>query len=119
VANDHTRPYLDEPILKIMEIREVLQPISSLLFPNWIMDRFKEALDQNVRGQWLSSISLCGDIVEFIVNEFWSSYRDRIPRNSNRPKRVTKALNQLFQQPQYMMGRLRWVRSIRGNHVAS
>jgi len=47
VANDNTRTYLDQPIEKIMAIREVLQAISILVFPNWIMDRFREALDQS------------------------------------------------------------------------
>ncbi len=97
VANDHTRLYLDQPIEKIMAIREVLQTIRILLFPNWIMDRFKEAMDQYVRGEWLSSISLCGDIVEFIVNEFWGAYYpDPIPSDQPKaPRRVRHALNKL------------------------
>jgi hypothetical protein len=79
VGNEHTLPFTENPIKKLFAIHEVLQPITELLFPQWIMDRFKEALDQYVRGQWLSSISLCGDIVEFIVNEFWFANLERIP----------------------------------------
>ncbi len=121
VANDHTRPYLENPGLKLFEIREVLQPIAYLLFPNWIMDRFKEALDQHVRGQWLSSVSLCGDIVEFIVNEFWATYVEMIPKNMRKmPKEVTKALGRLFElkildDEDYK--RLKCVRKNRDNHV--
>jgi hypothetical protein len=62
------------------------------------MDRFKEALDQFVRGEWLSSISLCGDIVEFIVNEFWSAYSDWIEaeRRSTPSDSVMRNLDMLL-----------------------
>lgn len=80
VGNEHTRPFIEHPTEKLVAIHNVLQPISVLLFPQWTMDRFKEALDQYSRGEWLSSISLCGDIVEFIVNEFWAAYNEKIPR---------------------------------------
>ncbi len=79
VDNEHTRAFTEDPLQKLLAVREVLQPIGILCFPQWIMDRFKEALDQHVRGQWLSSISLCGDIVEFIVNEFWFAYSQKMP----------------------------------------
>lgn len=122
VANEHTRPYLDEPTRKLFEIHEVLQPISSLLFPNWIMDRFKEALDQYVRGEWLSSISLCGDIVEFVVNEFWAAYAENIPQEMRQtpPSKVMKALGRLFEYKiigEEDYGRLKCVRERRDNHV--
>lgn len=121
VANDHTGPYLDEPIRKILEIHEVLQPITFLLFPNWIMDRFKEALDQHVRGEWLSSISLCGDIVEFIVNEFWAAHPNLIPKDQPKPPRkVMKALSRLLdftvlRDDDYEL--LKYVRQRRDDHV--
>jgi hypothetical protein len=122
VANDHTMLYLAQPIEKILAIREVLQPISILLFPNWIMDRFKEALDQHVRGEWLSSISLCGDIVEFIVNEFWSAYYpDPIPDDRPKaPRKVRKALDRLSEYEVLRDGDyqlLKEVRQRRDDHV--
>lgn len=79
VANEHTHQYTEEPTRKVWAIRDVLQPVTKLVFPQWIMDRYKEALDQHVRGEWMSSISLCGDIVEFIVYEFWRAYNEDIP----------------------------------------
>jgi hypothetical protein len=63
-----------------------------LFFPLWIMDRFKEALDQYVRGEWLSSIALCGAIVEFVVGDFFevSYYKQRIPTTDRRKTNNTK-----------------------------
>jgi len=84
VSNEHTEPFSHDLVKKLATIQTVLQPIHVLLFPQWIMDRFKEALDQYARGQWLSSISLCGDIVEFIVNDFWKAYSNQIPSNERK-----------------------------------
>ncbi|MGA3405311.1 MAG: hypothetical protein ABSD49_06250 [Candidatus Bathyarchaeia archaeon] len=81
IANEHMQRFIEDPTKKLLEIREILQPIRKLLFPKWIMDRYKEALDQYVRGEWMSSILLCGDIVEFIVYEFWTAYAEDIPRD--------------------------------------
>ena len=78
VTNEHTHQYIEEPTRKVWAICDVLQPITKLVFPQWIMDRYKEALDQYVRGEWISSILLCGDIVEFIVYEFWRAYNEDI-----------------------------------------
>jgi hypothetical protein len=79
VTNEHTEQFRSNLSSRVLAIHEVLQPITKLVFPQWIMDRYKEALDQHVRGEWMSSISLCGDIVEFIVYEFWEAYKENIP----------------------------------------
>ena len=44
VTNEHTHQYIEEPTRKVWAIRDVLQPITKLVFPQWIMDRYKEAL---------------------------------------------------------------------------
>ena len=79
VRNEHTEEYISDLSKRVLAIHEVLKPITKLVFPQWIMDRYKEALDQHIRGEWMSSISLCGDIVEFIVYEFWRAYMEDIP----------------------------------------
>ena len=86
------------------------------------MDRFKEAMDQYVRGEWLSSMSLCGDIVEFIVNEFWITYSDKIPEQMRKtpPKKVIRGLRHLLENKaldQEDYERLHFVRKKRDNHV--
>jgi len=85
VGNEHTRSFIENPVEKLVAMHDILQQITVLLFPQWIMDRFKEALDQYVRGEWISSISLCGDIVEFVVNEFWTAYHNEIPTEMKIP----------------------------------
>jgi len=49
-----------------------------LLFPPWIMDRLKEAMDEYVRGHWWSSIALCGMIVEFVARSMAEAFREKI-----------------------------------------
>jgi hypothetical protein len=122
VGTDYSFQIIEEPIRKLEAVREVLQTISKLLFPLWIMDRFKEALDQHVRGEWLSSISLCGDIVEFIANEFWTAYRDKIPREhvktpSDSTKTNLKRLLEFGVLDECDYNRLFFVRDTRDNHV--
>jgi hypothetical protein len=122
VGNDHTLPFTESPIKRFLAIHEVLQPITKLLFPQWIMDRFKEALDQYVRGQWLSSISLCGDIVEFIVNEFWFANLERIPGEKRKtPSESTirnlKTLAECEVIDEKDCCRLLFVRETRDTHV--
>jgi len=122
VGNEHTLPFTESPIKRFLAIHEILQPMSKLLFPQWIMDRFKEALDQYVRGQWLSSISLCGDIVEFIVNEFWSASLERIPGEkrktpSESAKRNLKTLADCEVIDEKDCGRLLFVRKTRDSHI--
>ena len=57
-----------------------------LLLPHWIMDRLKEAMDQYAKGQWLSSITLCGAIVEFLARSIPEAYEDKI--NKKLPKNL-------------------------------
>lgn len=66
-----------------------------LFFPHWIMDRFKEALGQYVRGEYWSSIALCGAIVEFITKEFLRTYDARKPSGENQSKGVKPNLLKL------------------------
>jgi hypothetical protein len=122
VDNEHTHAFTEDPVQKLLAIREVLQPIDILCFPQWIMDRFKEALDQHVRGQWLSSISLCGDIVEFIVNEFWFAYSEKLPGDvrktpSESTEKNLKALAQYGIIDAKDHRRLLEVRQTRDGHV--
>ena len=42
--------------------------------PVWVMDRFKEGIDQYVCGQWLSSIALAGIIAEFLSFHLMEEY---------------------------------------------
>jgi hypothetical protein len=85
------------------------------------MDRFKEALDQYVRGEWLSSISLCGDIVEFIVNDFWEAYEERIADSGlTRANKVRTNLKRLLAVDVLKnddFERLYGVRQTRDDHV--
>jgi hypothetical protein len=85
------------------------------------MDRFKEALDQYVRGEWLSSIVLCGAIVEFVTEDFFKAYSEKIPKG-HLPKRrgVIKNLEKLKQfeilnDEDYY--RLHDVRDLRDKHI--
>jgi hypothetical protein len=97
VSNENTELFSVNLREKLSAIRTALQPIHVLIFPQWIMDRFKEALDQFTRGQWLSSISLCGDIVEFIVDDFWLAYaRELQEKKFSRSKRVMPNLRKLL-----------------------
>lgn len=64
-----------------------------LLFPHWIMDRLKEAMDQYAKGQWLSSITLCGAIVEFLARSIPEAYEDKI--NKKHPKNLFARLQRL------------------------
>jgi hypothetical protein len=109
------------PFEKLLAIRQLIQNVSVLLFPHWVMDRFKEALDQYVRGEWLSSIVLCAAIVEFVTEDFFKAYREEIPKG-HLPKRrgVIKNLEKLRQfgilnDEDYC--RLRDVRDLRDNHI--
>ncbi len=80
VGNENTLPAA-EPRQKVVAIRRISEIIPGLLvFPQWVMDRFKEALDQYVRGEWMSSIVLCGLVVEFVISDLFGVYRDRIPQ---------------------------------------
>jgi hypothetical protein len=123
LGNQNTLPFLEKPIQKLNAIHDVLQGVSrELLFPEWVMDRFKEALNQYVRGEWLSSISLCGDIVEFIVNEFWTAYsmdiapeRRKTPSDSARANLRTLLESKIIDEEDY--DRLLCVRQSRDNHV--
>lgn len=79
---------------RLLAVQDVTREITGrLLFPQWIMDRFKEALDQNARGEWISSIALCGVIVEAIVGDFFEvgKYKDRISLKDRKITNNTKA----------------------------
>lgn len=87
------------------------------------MDRFKEALDQYVRGEWLSSIALCGTIAESVVGDFFEvdDYKRRISaRDSNRSNNakanllVLKAYGILHEEDYQ---RLDDVRKIRNSYI--
>jgi hypothetical protein len=123
VSNENTLPSLEKLIEKITAIYATIQPICRLLFPMWVMDRFKEALDQYTRGEWLSSISLCGDIVEFIVSEFWDvpAYIQEIPsgmrKKSNKVRRSLQTLKEYHVIEEEDFGRLDCVRTMRDDHV--
>jgi hypothetical protein len=109
------------PFEKLLAIHQLIQNVSMLLFPHWGMDRFKEALDQYVRGEWLSSIVLCGAIVEFVTEDFFKAYREKIPKGHLPRKRgVIKNLAKLKQfgilnDEDYC--RLREVRDLRDKHI--
>ncbi len=117
---DKQKPNLD----RLLAIQNVTRNITGiLLFPRWTMDRFKEALDQYVRGEWISSIALCGAIVEFIVADFFEvdEYKQRIPvrdrKRSNNIKSdllVLKAY-QILHDEGYQ--RLDDVRKIRNTYI--
>lgn len=61
-------------------IRKLFPKEKTLCFPLWIMDRLKEAMDQYVKGQWSSSIALCGMIVEFLMNSMLEAYKKQANR---------------------------------------
>ncbi len=52
----------------------------TLLLQLWIMDRLKEAMDQYVKGGWMSSIALCGAIAEFVTETLIRAYKIRITK---------------------------------------
>lgn len=109
-------------IEKLLARQNVLRNIrSELLFPQWVMDRFKEACDQCVRGEWISSIALCGAIVEFVVGELFEveEYKQRIPardrkRGNNANLLVLRAYKILHEDD---YERLDDVRKIRNSYV--
>ncbi len=68
-----------EKYQKLLNIRDLPKKVE-LDLPEWIMDRLKEGLDQYVRGEWLSSISLCGVIVEFLAQSLELVYSNKIPQ---------------------------------------
>ena len=92
-----------------------------LLLPHWIMDRLKEAADQYVKGQWLSSILLCGAIVEFLRDDFFHAYRQKIPKGEHSSKRgvkrdLEKLLNwRILEKGDY--DRLHKTRELRDKHT--
>ena len=61
-------------------IRKLFPKEKTLCFPLWIMGRLKEAMDQYVKGQWSSSIALCGMIVEFLINSMLKAYKKQANR---------------------------------------
>jgi hypothetical protein len=114
-----------KPILnRVLAFQNVARSITGiLLFPQWIMDRFKEALDQYARGEWLSSIALCGAIVEFVVADFFEvdEYKQRIPvrdrtktNNAKTNLLILKAYN-ILHEADYQ--RLDDVRKIRNSYI--
>lgn len=117
---DKQKPILD----RLLAFQDVTRNITALLlFPQWIMDRFKEALDQYTRGEWLSSIALCGAIVEFVVGDFLEvdHYKQRIPvrdrtrtNNAKANLLVLKAYNILHEEDYQ---RLDDVRKIRNSYI--
>ena len=56
-----------QPLDAVLQNISDLPPIGLQMVPEWIMDRVKEAVDDYVRGRWLSSISLSGVIAEFLA----------------------------------------------------
>ena len=62
---------------QISNIRQ-FPPNKEFYFPFWVMDRLKEAMREYVRGEWWSSIALCGMIAEFTVNSMLESYLSKI-----------------------------------------
>lgn len=122
VGNEHTLPVKERPIQQLLAIHDIAQRITRHLFPQWVMDRFKEALDQYVRSEWLSSISLCGDVVEFIVNDFWQAYIEKIPseRRKTPSDGVLTNLKTLSDSGVFGTGdyeRLAQVRKTRDDHI--
>jgi hypothetical protein len=88
IGNENTWKTPNQLLLDVRNLSEDLTKKASwLIFPKWIMDRFKEAMDQYARGEWVSSIALCGAIVEFIVGDFFEvdEYKQGISvRDQNR-----------------------------------
>lgn len=83
---------IDQQLLNIRDLPERIE----IMVPHWIMDRLKEALNQYVKGQWLSSIVLCGAMVEFIANHLATTFRDKFPRGYHPPERLGKLLKALL-----------------------
>lgn len=109
------------PLDRLVAIQELMRSISVLRFPHWTMDRFKEALDQYVRGEWISSIALCGAIVEFIAGHFFRVEKQRIPgrdqkitQNAKANLLVLKTYNILYDEDYQ---RLDDVRKIRNKYI--
>lgn len=90
VWNENTQGK-DQKLLSICELPEKIE----LLVPHWIMDRLKEVLNQYARGEWLSSITLCGTIVEFFVTDLFAAYKERIPKGEHPSDSVRKNLVKL------------------------
>jgi hypothetical protein len=92
VGNENTNRAA-EPTENIQSIQTILQKLPNVsFFPHWVMDRFKEALNQFVRGEWVSSIILSGAIVEFIVTQFMDAYKSVLPARDSSAHQVKMCL---------------------------
>lgn len=63
----------DKRLKNIKDIKNI-----KITVPEWVMDRLKEAADHYVNGFWLSTITVCGIISEFMSYYFLERYiKDR------------------------------------------
>jgi hypothetical protein len=89
---------------------------------HWIMDRLKEAMGQYVRGEWFSSIIICGAIVEMVIDDLWKIYSffQKISSGENRSdsvKRDLKKLNKWNLIDEDDFARLYTTRHLRDQHI--
>ena len=104
---------------QLLNIRDLPEKIETRV-PHWIMDRLKEGLDQYVKGRWLSSIVLCGAIVEFIAQHLTIKFRDRFPKGHHPPKRLSRLLKALLKHeilPEEDFDLLDEIRELRDKHI--
>lgn len=70
----HTRYKTDEKtqLALIKKFNSLVRPVQDhFIVPHWVMDFFKQAVEQYVIGHYFSSIIMCGEMLEFLTKRLY------------------------------------------------